>query len=80
MYRLHYNPAVEAVHDLLPDALSLVFSEALARACEDPIAHTEPYGIDDGITRTLVAGDVFAVLLVGHQTKTLTVLSTTYLS
>jgi hypothetical protein len=79
MYRLQYNPGIEAVHDLLPDALSLRFSEALARACEDPIAHTEPYGIDDGVTRTLVVGDVFAVLLIGHQTKTLTVLAASYL-
>lgn len=79
MYRLQYNPGVEAVHDLLPDAVSLRFSQALAHACADPYANTSPYGIDDGVTRTLVAGDVIAVLLIGHKTETLTVLSAAYM-
>lgn len=80
MYRLQYNPQVEAIHDLLPDGLSFRFAEALARACEDPIAHTEPWGIDDGISRTLVVDDVYAMLLIGHHEKTLTVVSAVYLS
>lgn len=80
MYRLKYDPGVEAIHDLLPDALSLRFSQALARACEDPIAHTEPWGEDDGISRTLVVDEVYAMLIIGHQEQTLNVVAAIYLA
>lgn len=79
MYRLQYNPDVEAVHDGLPTPLRRRFSQALAQVCEDPISSTEPWGIDDGVTRTLVVGDILAMLLIGHRTKTVTVLSAIYL-
>ncbi|MCX4706750.1 hypothetical protein [Streptomyces sp. NBC_01373] len=40
---------------------------------------TEPYGEDDGVVRMLVNEHAFAVLLIGQQTKTITVLQVTYL-
>ncbi|NEA72791.1 hypothetical protein [Streptomyces sp. SID13588] len=77
-YRLKYDPAAEAVHDALPPEHSERLSLALAAACDDPIDATDPYGEDDGIVRMLVTEHVIAVLLVGHVTKTLTVLQLNY--
>ena len=81
IYRLKYDPAAEAVHDSLPQNASERLSTALAQACTDPQSATEPYGVDDesGVIRTLLAGDVFAVLLIGRTLKTVTVLHISYL-
>jgi hypothetical protein len=79
MYRLKYDPAVEAVHEAMPPAASETLTLALADACYDPIAVTEPYGEDDGVVRMLVTEQAFAVLLVGNTLKTITVLQVTYL-
>lgn len=78
-YRLKYDPAAEAVHEAMPSAASEALTLALADACHDPIAATQPYGEDDSVVRMLVTAAVFAVLLVGQQTKTITVLQVTYL-
>ncbi|MFJ8361394.1 hypothetical protein [Streptomyces sp. NPDC093984] len=40
---------------------------------------TQPYGEDDGIMRMIITEQAFAVLLVGHQAKTITGLQVTYL-
>ncbi|MGX1254138.1 hypothetical protein RKD48_006649 [Streptomyces ambofaciens] len=79
MYRLKYDPAAEAVHEAMPTAASEALTLVLADACHDPLAATEPYGEDDGIMRMIVTEQAFAVLLIGHQTKTITVLQVTYL-
>lgn len=79
MYRLKYDPAAEAVHEAMPNPASEALTLALADACHDPLGVTEPYGEDDGIMRILVSEHAFAVLLAGHQTKTITVLQVTYL-
>ncbi|MFC8065462.1 hypothetical protein [Streptomyces sp. NPDC057293] len=79
MYRLKYDPAAEAVHEAMPAAASESLTLALAAACHDPLAVTQPYGEDDGVMRMIVTDQAFAVLLVGHQAKTLTVLQVTYL-
>lgn len=79
MYRLRYDPAAEAVHEAMPPAASEALTLALADACHDPIAATETYGEDDGVVRMLVTEHAFAVLLVGYQTRTITVLQVTYL-
>lgn len=79
MYRLKYDPAAEAVHESMPTAASEALTLALAAACHDPIAATQPYGEDDGIMRMIVTEYAFAVLLAGHQTRTLTILQVTYL-
>ncbi|WP_282084047.1 hypothetical protein [Streptomyces tendae] len=79
MYRLKYDPAAEAVHEAMPAAASEALTLALANACRDPLGVTEPYGEDDGVMRMIVTEQAFAVLLAGHQTKTITVLQVTYL-
>lgn len=79
MYRLKYDPAAEAVHEAMPAAASEALTLALADACHDPTAATQPYGEDDGVVRMLVTAEAFAVLLIGHQTKTITALQVTYL-
>lgn len=79
MFRLKYDPAAEAVHEAMPPAASETLTLALADACHDPLAATQPYGEDDGVVRMSVTEQAFAVLLVGQQTKTLTVLQVTYL-
>jgi hypothetical protein len=79
IYRLKYDPAAEAVHEAMPPAASEALTLALADACYDPIAATEPYGEDDGVVRMLVTKQVFAVLLIGETMKTITVLQVTYL-
>jgi hypothetical protein len=79
VYRLKYDPAAEAVHEAMPAGSSEALTLALAAACHDPLSTTEPYGEDDGIVRMIVTEHAFAVLLAGHQTKTITVLQVTYL-
>ena len=79
MYRLKYDPAAEAVHEAMPPAASETLTLALADACHDPLAATQPYGEDDGIMRMIVTEHAFAVLLVGQTLKTITVLQVTYL-
>ncbi|MFF3518841.1 hypothetical protein [Streptomyces sp. NPDC002573] len=71
IYRLKYNPAVETIHEAMPPAASEALTLALADACYDPIAATEPYGEDDGVVRMLVAEHVLAVLLIGQTFKTI---------
>ena len=79
MYRLKYDAAAEAVHEAMPPAASEALTVALANACHDPLAATQPYGEDDGVVRMIVTGQAFAVLLVGQTLKTITVLQVTYL-
>jgi hypothetical protein len=79
IYRLKYDPAAEAVHEAMPPAASEALTLALADACYDPIAATQPYGEDDGVMRMLVTEQAFAVLLVGDTFKTIIVLQVTYL-
>ncbi|MFF4604022.1 hypothetical protein ACFY12_15005 [Streptomyces sp. NPDC001339] len=60
-----------------PDA-SVRLSYALAAVCDDLFAATEPYGEDDGVVRSLTTEHAIAVLLIGHQTKVITVLQLSY--
>ncbi|MFF8590002.1 hypothetical protein ACF061_00940 [Streptomyces sp. NPDC015220] len=79
MYRLKYDPAAEAVHEAMPPAASEALTLALADACHDPFAVTEPWGVDDGITRMLITPQAFAVLMVGKQEDVITIFQITYL-
>ncbi|KPI19917.1 hypothetical protein [Streptomyces mirabilis] len=79
IYRLKYDPAADAVHEAIPPAASETLTLALADACHDPIAATEPYGEDDDVMRMIVTEQAFAVLLVGNTLKTITVLQINYL-
>jgi hypothetical protein len=79
MYRLKYDPAADAVHEAMPLAASEALTLALADACRDPIAATQPYGEDDGVVRMLITDQACVVLLVGQALRTITVLQVTYL-
>ncbi|MCX4671574.1 hypothetical protein OG453_33630 [Streptomyces sp. NBC_01381] len=80
MYRLKYDPGVEAVHDALPPEASEQLSITLAAACHDPLGATQPYGdVEDDVMRMAVTEHVFAVLLLGHTLNTVTVLQINYL-
>jgi hypothetical protein len=43
------------------------------------MGETEPWGIDDGVTRMLVLSDVFAVLYLEHSAKALHIYQIDYL-
>ncbi|GAA2724257.1 MULTISPECIES: hypothetical protein [Streptomyces] len=79
MYALKYDATIAAVWDCLPAPVSEHLSGVLAAACADPLASTVPYGEDDGIMRMLVLDDVFLVLYLGHQTRTLHIYQIDYL-
>ena len=80
MYELRYDPTVEAVWDSLPEEARSEFDRAILAAYEDPYGATEPYGIDDGVTRTLVLTHTVAVLLISHvPRKILRILQITHL-
>jgi hypothetical protein len=64
VYELRYDATIEAVWDSLPEQVRDEFDRAILAACEDPYGATEPYGIDDGVTRTLVLQSTVAVLLI----------------
>lgn len=69
MYELRYDPTIEAVWDSLPEQARDEFDRAILATCEDPFGTTEPYGIDDGVTRTLVLQRTVAVLLISHTPR-----------
>ncbi|UPZ27690.1 hypothetical protein MUK60_07560 [Streptomyces sp. LRE541] len=80
MYELRYDPTIEAVWDSLPEPARDEFDRAILAACENPYGATEPYGIDDGITRTLVLDHTVAVLLVTQTPRqTVRILQITHL-
>lgn len=78
-YRLKYDEAAEVVHDALPAAASEQLTLALADVCHDPLGRSIPYGEDDGVVRMVLTDAAFAVILIGHATKTVTVLQISYL-
>lgn len=80
MYRLKYDPTAEAVHDALPPAASEALTVALADACHDPLGATQGYGeIEDKVMRTVRTDQARAILLIGHNLRTITVLQISYL-
>jgi hypothetical protein len=80
VYELRYDPTIEAVWDSLPEPARDEFDRAILAACEGPYDATEPYGIDDGVTRTLVLQSTVAVLLISHAPrKILRILQITHL-
>jgi hypothetical protein len=78
-YRLTYDATAEAVHDALPSQAAEQFTRVLADVCEDPLGHSIPYGEDDPYVRMIVTDHAFAVILIGHVMKTLTVLQISYM-
>ncbi|MEU8764271.1 hypothetical protein [Streptomyces sp. NPDC048659] len=77
-YRLAFPADVFDTYKQLPDAARRDLAVCLVDAQEDPLGHSEPYGEDDGIIRTVARGHITAVILCGHTTSTLTVLAIAY--
>ncbi|MEU9927220.1 hypothetical protein OH828_37000 [Streptomyces anulatus] len=77
-YRLHFPGDVFDTYKQLPELARRDLALALVDAQEDPLANSEPYGQDDGIIRTVARGHITAVLLLGHDTRTITVLTIAY--
>lgn len=70
-YRLHLDPALHAAYKALPDEARADLSVCLLDAMVDPLSYSEPYGIDDGIMRTIARGRIAGVILVGDGEITL---------
>jgi len=66
VYRLKYGPGLVAFQDSLPPEISLELTLALADVCKDPVAHTKPYGEDDGVMRRLITPHLLAAVLIGR--------------
>lgn len=78
-YRLYMDPELHAVYRGLPDKARARVAQFLLDSVDDPRAATSPYGdVDDGLMRLWAAGDLAIVLLIGDQTRTVTVLSIAY--
>ncbi|MFD8118656.1 hypothetical protein [Streptomyces microflavus] len=77
-YRLHFPADVFDTYKQLPELARRDLALVLVDAQEDPLARSEPYGQDDGIIRTVAQGHVTAVLLLGRDTMTITVLTIAY--
>ncbi|MFD3881191.1 hypothetical protein [Streptomyces microflavus] len=77
-YRLHFPADVFDTYKQLPELARRDLALVLVDAQENPLARSEPYGQDDGIIRTVAQGHVTAVLLLGHDTMTITVLTIAY--
>lgn len=67
-YRLRIDAIAHADYAKLPEQaradLALILLDALA----DPIAHSQPYGVDDGTFRTIARGRVAGVIIIGDDT------------
>ena len=70
MYRLLCDETLLAVWDSLPTDASEQLTLALADVCHDPVAATEPWGIDDGIHRQLIRPLVTALIAVNQERQT----------
>ncbi|MFI1970638.1 hypothetical protein BLA24_04735 [Streptomyces cinnamoneus] len=70
-YRIRMDPSLHHTYKGLPDEARRDFAVCLLDTLTDPIAHSAPYGIDDGIMRTIARGRVAGVILVGQDTVTL---------
>ncbi|MFJ5951442.1 hypothetical protein [Streptomyces noursei] len=73
------DSTLHAVYRDLPGKARPRVAQFLLDSVSDPRATTEPYGdVDDGVMRLWASGDLAVVLLIGDQTRTLTVLSIAY--
>ncbi|MFB6984626.1 hypothetical protein ACNPQN_32785 [Streptomyces sp. NPDC056297] len=73
------DSTLHRVYRDLPGKARARVAQFLLDSVSDPRAATSPYGdIDDGVMRLWAAGDLAVVLLIGDQTRTVTVLSIAY--
>lgn len=69
-FRLHFDPATHAIYSSLPDDARADLALSLIDTLADPLEHSAPYGIDDGIFRTIGRGRIAAVILIGSDAVT----------
>ncbi|MCX4681326.1 hypothetical protein OG413_45290 [Streptomyces sp. NBC_01433] len=73
------DSTLHGVYRDLPDKARAKVAQFLLDSVSDPRAATFPYGdVDDGVMRLWAAGDLAVVLLIGDQTRTITILSIAY--
>ncbi|CUW31743.1 MULTISPECIES: hypothetical protein [Streptomyces] len=77
-YRLHLGPSIHAIYASLPDDGRRDIGVCLLDALADPLAHSAPYGVDDGIMRTLAHGTITIAVLLDHENKAITVVQIGY--
>ncbi|MFF4406640.1 hypothetical protein ACFY2W_01175 [Streptomyces sp. NPDC001262] len=70
-YRLRMDPTLHHSYKGLPDEPRRDLAVCLLDALIDPVAHSAPYGVDDGIMRIIARGRVAGVILIGADTITL---------
>ncbi|MCD9194232.1 hypothetical protein [Streptomyces albireticuli] len=75
-YRLKIDPSLHAAYKNLSETARRDLALCLLDALADPIAHSVPYGVDDGVFRTMASGRTIAVILIGVDTITLVQLNT----
>lgn len=78
-YRLRLDPSIHAIYASLPGEGRRDIAVCLLDALADPIAHSTPYGIDDGIMRVLAHGGVTLAVLLDHKAETITVVQISWL-
>ncbi|WP_234342313.1 hypothetical protein [Streptomyces leeuwenhoekii] len=54
-------------------------TQALAAACRDPYGATLPHGEDDGVVRSVVTTDAYAIVLIAKDHEEVIVLDMIYL-
>ncbi|CAM5428677.1 MULTISPECIES: hypothetical protein [Streptomyces] len=67
-YRLRLDPTVHEDYRRLPDDARRDLAVCLLDALADPIAASTPYGVDDGVFRTIARGRVTGVIVIGDDT------------
>ncbi|MEU2516993.1 hypothetical protein [Streptomyces syringium] len=72
-YRLRLDPALHYIYACLPDASRRDLARCLVDMLSDPLEYSAPYGMDDGRMRSIAYGLVAAVVLVGQESMTITV-------
>lgn len=77
-YRLHFPSDQYDSYKQLPDDARRDIAQCLLDALQDPLRHSEAYGEDDGVIRTVARGRATMVILIGETTQTITVLATAY--
>lgn len=78
-YRLRLDPTVHGIYASLPDQARRDIAVCLLDALADPLGHSTPYGIDDGIMRVLAHGTITIAVLLDHDAKTITVVQLGYI-
>ncbi|MEV4872073.1 hypothetical protein [Streptomyces syringium] len=73
-YQLRLDPALYDIYRALPDESRRDLAGCLVDMLADPLAHSTHYGVDDGKVRSVAHGLVAAVVLVGEETMTVTVI------